>query len=416
MNRQYFRLLPFWLLVGLLITVVLPAMVLPGWQLLTQAMQPMHVPSIVFVATSFCAAFFSLGFFNRFPGERSIVAGISLLFGWAFFCGAVLLVFRLPYSLMYIITGSCLSIVVLTLYAIWVRKHTPLMAYVPLGRVGQMEAIAGIHWMRLDQPYFPNEKEKPDAVVADLHAPALSNDWQKFLAECALQHIPVFNIRQIEEALTGRIKIHHMYENTLGSLLPNPLYMLFKRLLDILLVLVLLPLALPIMLLTAIAIKCDDGGSVFYNQERIGWRGKPFTMYKFRSMTESAARNQETETLENDRRITRVGRFIRKTRLDELPQFFNVLLGNMSLIGPRPEYKKFADALEKQVPFYQYRHIVKPGISGWAQVMHGYATGADETQIKIEYDFYYIKHFSLSLDCLIAVKTVYVMLVGIGAR
>ena len=118
----------------------------------------------------------------------------------------------------------------------------------------------------------------------------------------------------------------------------------------------------------------------------------------------------------NDMRVTRVGKFIRKTRIDELPQFFNVLKGDMSLIGPRPEQKVFVDQFEQEIPFYNYRHIVKPGITGWAQVTHGYAGDADETRVKIEHDFYYIKHISFSLDILIVFKTVKTMLTGFGAR
>ena len=117
-----------------------------------------------------------------------------------------------------------------------------------------------------------------------------------------------------------------------------------------------------------------------------------------------------------DTRITRVGRFIRKTRLDELPQFWNILKGDMSLIGPRPEQKVFVEQFNKRIPFYNYRHIVKPGLSGWAQVTQGYAGNEDETQIKLEHDFYYIKHFSFSLDILIIFKTIKTILTGFGAR
>lgn len=416
MNRQYFRLLPLWLATGLLVAVVLPALVLPGWRLLFAPMLPMHMPSMAFVALSFTGAMFSLCRFEWFPGERSIFAGIPLLFGWTVFWGVLLLTLRLPYSLAYLMTGLALSLVLLLLQAVWMRARIPCMAYVPLGRADHVETIQGVNWVCLHQPELPDDGKMPDAIVADLHAPALTDAWQKFLAACTLRHIPVFNIRQVEEALTGRVKIRHMYENTLGSLLPNPIYMVIKYVLEVCIITCLLPFVLPVILLVAVAIKLEDGGPVFYNQQRVGYRGRPFTMYKFRSMAASKALNQETETRDGDERITRVGRFIRKTRIDELPQFINVILGTMSLIGPRPEYKKFADDLERKVPFYQYRHIVKPGISGWAQVMHGYATGVDETQVKIEHDFYYIKNFSLSLDCLIAVKTLHVVLTGKGAR
>ena len=192
--------------------------------------------------------------------------------------------------------------------------------------------------------------------------------------------------------------------------------MVIKYLLEVTLIVLSLPVTLPVMLLTALLVKLGDGGSVFFNQTRVGYRGKPFKMYKFRSMTESKAFNTQQSTIINDARVTPIGRVIRKLRIDELPQFLNVIKGEMSLIGPRAEFKKFADELEQQVPFYQYRHIVKPGITGWAQVTHGYATGADETQIKIEHDFYYIKNFSFGLDFLIVFKTIYTMLSGFGSR
>ena len=120
--------------------------------------------------------------------------------------------------------------------------------------------------------------------------------------------------------------------------------------------------------------------------------------------------------LSDDKRITNVGRFIRKTRIDEIPQFINVLKGDMSIIGPRPEQLAFVEQFEKEIPFYPYRHVVRPGITGWAQVMQGYADCADDTRVKIEHDFYYIKHFSLWLDILIVVKTIRTILTGFGAR
>ena len=133
-------------------------------------------------------------------------------------------------------------------------------------------------------------------------------------------------------------------------------------------------------------------------------------------MTQDSEKDGAKMASVGDMRVTRVGKFIRKVRIDELPQFFNILKGDMSLIGPRPEQKVFVDDFEDKIPFYNYRHIVKPGISGWAQVMHGYAANADETQVKVEYDFYYIKHFSFTLDVLIFFKTIKTMLTGFGAR
>ena len=414
--QSIFRSFFFRLIAGLLLVCVLPALVLPEWRGAWRG-SLLHEVSLTTVAVAFIASMFSMQRFDWFPGTRSIFAGLTIVIGWYALLGAFLMAVRLPYSLSYIWLGFILSLGFMLVQSSWFRHHHVLrMGFVPVGRAEHLDDVHGVEWIRLEEPALPENDRKLNAIVADLHAPTLTSTWQKFLADCTLQHMPVYNIRQVEEALTGRVKIHHMYENNLGSLLPNPIYMALKYLWEGGLIVLSLPIVLPLMLLTALLIKLEDGGSVFYNQERVGYRGKPFLMYKFRSMTENRKLNQETTTAHNDARVTRIGRFIRKVRIDELPQFLNVALGQMSLIGPRAEYKKFADELEQQVPFYQYRHIVKPGITGWAQVRHGYATGADETQVKIEHDFYYIKNFSFSLDVLIVFLTIRTMLTGFGAR
>ena len=181
-------------------------------------------------------------------------------------------------------------------------------------------------------------------------------------------------------------------------------------------VLAVAPIVLPICLLTALAIRLESSGKVIFVQERVGQGGKLFKIYKFRSMTTDAEKHGAKLAQQNDARVTKVGKFIRKTRIDELPQFINVLKGEMSLIGPRPEQLSFVKTFEKSIPFYNYRHIVKPGISGWAQVTQGYAGNEDETALKIQYDFFYIKNISLMLDILIVIKTIQTMLTGFGAR
>ena len=416
--QKIFRSFTLRLIVGLLLVCCIPVLLLPEWGgYKSWSNSLLHQVSVATVALAFVASMFSMQRFDRFPGTRSIFAGLTIVVSWYALLGALLMAARLPYSLSYIWASFALSLIFMLAQSTWFRRsHVQRMGFVPLGRADHLDKVQGVAWTKLDQPALPAGGVRLDAIVADLHAPALTDAWQKFLADCTLQHMPVYNIRQVEEALTGRVKIHHMYENNLGSLLPNPIYMALKYLWEVGLIVLSLPVVLPLMLVTALLIKLEDGGSIFYNQERVGYRGKPFLMFKFRSMTENRNLNQQTTTTQNDARVTRVGRFIRKVRIDELPQFLNVAMGQMSLIGPRAEYKKFADELEKQVPFYQYRHIVKPGITGWAQVRHGYATGADETQVKIEHDFYYIKNFSFSLDVLIVFLTIKTMLTGFGAR
>ncbi len=349
-----------------------------------------------------------------FPGKQSwlhILPAVGLSYGSVFFISGILFI---TFSNSFVLINSLLATLFFVGDFIRRNRHLPNMAYIPHGRAGSAAQIPHARWICLNTPELPQTPVQ--AVVADLHCPDLSADWQRFLAACTLDGIPVYNIRQIEESLTGRVKIRHLYENDLGSLLPPAGYMLVKRLLDILCVLAVLPFALPLMLLTAIAIRLESAGNVLFVQNRVGQGGREFKIYKFRSMRTDSEQNGAQLAQVGDSRITRVGSFIRKTRLDELPQFFNILKGDMSLIGPRPEQKVFVEQFEKSIPFYQYRHIVKPGLSGWAQVTQGYAGNTDETQVKIEHDFYYIKHFSFSLDVLIMFKTVKIILTGFGAR
>lgn len=350
----------------------------------------------------------------RFPGRQSALAVFPTISLWFAVALALLIPLRVKYSVFYIAGGFVLSCVYLYLAVFISQKSRQCMAYIPLGRTQNLPQVASVQWLALDTPQLPDVPVS--AIVADLHTPNLSDEWQTFLAHCTLQRIPVFNVRQVEESLSGRVRIRQIYENDLGSLLPSSSYLLIKQVMDVCAVLVSLPITLPLMLLTALTIRLESPGRVIFTQSRVGQYGQQFKIYKFRSMCLDSEQGGARFASAEDDRVTRVGRFIRKVRLDELPQFWNILKGEMSLIGPRPEQKAFVDAFEQSIPFYTYRHIVKPGISGWAQVTQGYAADTDETQLKIEHDFYYIKHFSFSLDVLIFFKTIKTMLTGFGAR
>lgn len=189
-----------------------------------------------------------------------------------------------------------------------------------------------------------------------------------------------------------------------------------KRIFDVACATAGLVLALPLMALTAIAVKLDSRGPALYSQIRTGALGKPFRIHKFRSMRTDAEKNGAAWATENDPRVTRVGRFIRSTRLDELPQLWNVLVGEMSMVGPRPERPEFIEALEKQIPFFRQRLCVKPGVTGHAQVRCRYGASAEDALEKLQYDLYYMKSFSLWFDISILIDTVKVVLWRIGAR
>ncbi len=250
-------------------------------------------------------------------------------------------------------------------------------------------------------------------VIADL-TQDLEPKWERFLALAALRGIPVYHVKQFNESLTGRVVLDHLRENTLGAVVPSLIYPQFKRAIDFLVALLCLPLVASIIGVCAILIKLETPGPVFYCQRRAGFGGRPFNIFKLRTMTHN--HNGGDYTLEGDKRITRVGRFLRQYRLDELPQIINILSGDMSWIGPRPEAISLAEWYERDVPFYIYRHIVRPGMSGWAQVHQGNVAAVDAARLKLEYDFYYIKHFSFWLDAVIVLKTVRAIVTGFGSR
>jgi sugar transferase (PEP-CTERM system associated) len=189
-----------------------------------------------------------------------------------------------------------------------------------------------------------------------------------------------------------------------------------KRLFDLILASAFFAVLWPFMLLTAIAVRLESKGPVLYHQIRIGLNGKPFRIYKFRSMRQDAEKNGAVWAQKGDSRVTRVGAFIRNTRLDELPQLYNVLAGQMSFVGPRPERPEFVIDLAKQIPFYETRHKVKPGLMGWAQLKYPYGASVEDAKNKLQYDLYYTKNHSFLMDLLIMIQTVEIVLLGKGVH
>jgi sugar transferase (PEP-CTERM system associated) len=240
------------------------------------------------------------------------------------------------------------------------------------------------------------------------------------LLDCKLRGVPVFDEAGFCEQQLGRIDLDGLSPERLlfADGFPNSMLSNFaKRFLDICTSFALLVLTLPVMLLTALAIRLDSRGSVLYRQQRVGLHGKTFTLFKFRSMTEDAeAGGRPRWALQRDPRITRIGRLIRPLRIDELPQLFNVLRGEMSMIGPRPERPHFVEQLARVIPFFHERSYVKPGITGWAQINYPYGASVEDAREKLSYDLYYVKNRSLLLDLFILLGTVRVILSREGAR
>ena len=400
---------------AILLGIVLPVTLrwggeLDGWFV------PVQFNTVVASSLAILIGMLALRQIGSLPGARE---GYYLVPVMLLSFAAVLLVMlfgRIEYN-RYLFPSS-LALTVLWLFlvqSITAKLRIPQFALLPDGRAGELASIAGVSWIPLDKPSLPGVRLS--GVVADLGA-ELSEDWERFIADCAVSGVRVFHYKQVHEALTGRVEIEHLSQNTLGSLNPEALYLKAKQLIDWLAALIALVLAMPALLAIGLWIRLDSPGPALFRQTRTGFRGRPFTVYKFRTMTAetNGADREAAMTKTDDPRITRLGKWLRRTRIDELPQLINILRGEMSWIGPRPEAEALSRWYEKELPFYRYRHIVRPGISGWAQVNQGHVVQVDDVLEKLHYDFYYIKNFSPWLDALILLRTIKTMLTGFGAR
>ncbi len=241
----------------------------------------------------------------------------------------------------------------------------------------------------------------------------------KLLMNARIQGQRIMDLSEFYENILYKIPLYYIKDGWITmahgfDLLHNPIGLRAKRVCDFVFSILFLIAAAPLILITALLIKLTSRGPVVYKQVRTGEGGRPFVIYKFRSMIAEAEKNGAQWALANDERITWFGHFMRKTRIDELPQLLNVLKGDMSFIGPRPERPEMNAFLENEIPYYNLRHLVKPGISGWAQVLYEYGSSVEDAREKLQYELFYIKNYSLMLDFAIVLKTVRVVLFGRG--
>jgi sugar transferase (PEP-CTERM system associated) len=240
------------------------------------------------------------------------------------------------------------------------------------------------------------------------------------LQECEWKGVRVVSMPTLYEKLTGKVPVKHINRYWLtffnNHTVEHPVYAVAQRYINIALALIGLILTLPIYPIVMLLIKWLDPGPIFYCQERVGQNDQVFTLYKFRTMKVDAENGQAQWAQKDDPRVTRIGKFLRKTRIDELPQLWNILRGDMNLVGPRPERPEFVRDLQAKIPFYSKRHLVKPGVTGWSQVQYGYGSSFEHALEKLQYDLCYIKNRSVFLDLVICLKTVAVVLTGKGAQ
>jgi lipopolysaccharide/colanic/teichoic acid biosynthesis glycosyltransferase len=366
-----------------------------------------------------CAGIVLIRNVGRYPGvERAaaIIPGFSASFGMLI---VTLLMLRLEYS-RWGLAGAYIGAIVIFYigYARVFGRRRLTIGILPVqSDIDRLWAIDSVGWVTLGNVDDPIEGV--DAIAVDLRRD-LPIEWERRIADLALLGIPVYHSKHLIESLTGRVELEHLSETSYGTLSPPNTYMLPKHVFDCITAVVALVLLSPLLLVVALLIRLDSQGPAIFRQQRIGFRGVPFVVYKFRTMRSEVAGQRDARdraiTRENDDRVTRLGRILRKSRIDELPQLINVLKGEMSLIGPRPEAAVLSAWYEAEIPFYRYRHVVRPGITGWAQVMQGHVAEVEEVRSKLYYDFYYIKNFSLWIDSLIVLRTLATMITGNGAR
>jgi exopolysaccharide biosynthesis polyprenyl glycosylphosphotransferase len=268
----------------------------------------------------------------------------------------------------------------------------------------------------LDTQAFKNEvKKKWSGVIVGVPSKDLPAQAWDVLMTAKFEGISITSLSSFYETYWKKVPIFALdpkwfvtsegFEN-----ISAPVARRLKRLFDVVFAILLITLTFPVMLLTALIIKLESKGPAIYSQIRTGKGEKPFRIYKFRSMRTDAEKDGVQWAQKNDSRVTKVGRFIRKTRIDELPQLWNVLKGDMSVVGPRPERPEFNQELSQQIEFYNFRHTMQPGLTGWAQVLYPYGASIEDAREKLKYDLYYAKHFNLLLDLKILLKTVNVVL------
>ncbi|MEA3081173.1 MAG: hypothetical protein QOD54_841 [Sphingomonadales bacterium] len=402
---------------GALLIGALPSWIARGPLLPGTMLEAASLNTLMGNAVAVIIAFWTRLSIETYPGiRRSSVILPAALTGH----GVVVVWFvltRFPYDRVGLAAGFLLHVA--WLYFLYIRAERKVrrrIAVVPFGATDRLVEIESVDWHPLKRPQL-HDTRSCNAIVADFSA-ELPDEWEAFLADAALAGRVVYQVKQLSESLTGRVELEHLSENSFGSLVPAIGYFYLKSLIDFIFALVLLPFVLPLMAVVAPAIRLDSKGPILFRQRRVGHAGRLITVYKFRTMRDVEADDERSAamTRPDDDRITRLGHLLRKLRIDELPQIFNILKWQMSWIGPRPEAQVLSLWYTSEIPFYRYRHVVKPGISGWAQVNQGHVAEVGEVHRKLQYDFYYIKYFSPWLDALIFFRTVKTMLTGFGSR
>lgn len=389
----------FWFIIGLFVILFLSSYT--AWRTLEFWRMREALPMVLLTSVGYIFSYLIISKLTIFP--RVEYSGIILTvvsFTFLLIIG-ILALERLYYSRSFLALAYILNIIwFLAGYSY--RKKRLKFAFVSFDKDCELLKLKGIECFTLDRLY-------KDLDVDGIVIPStedLPSEWKEYIVSQTLKGIPIYTIPNIYENIFGMIPIKYFYGRLIENQAQSTIYRFFKRTFDILLLIISIPIIFPICIIIAILIKLDSDGPALFKQKRVGQGEKIFEVIKFRTMYKDSEKDGPKFALKDDPRITRIGRILRRLHLDELPQFWNVLKGEMSFVGPRPEQVDFVEEFKKKIPYYSLRHLAKPGITGWAQVHYGYAAGLEETYQKLEYDLYYVKNMSIWLDILIMIKTI----------
>ncbi len=326
----------------------------------------------------------------------------------------IVLAFRIPYSTIFLFWGFLLQYLVWQLIVFAIERKTKPIVGLTSDSASDLKDLIRAERVHIISPDIEERLEVDYVVLKEREI--TSSEWSDFLTHCSTHSIMVEEYANLMERLSGRIDLDNFsFRNSLQLIRKNR-YLTFKRIIDWVVSLVLLLTVTPFMALIFVVISLESKGSPIFSQQRVGFGGKPFTIYKFRTMKYVDDDAPVRFASKTDTRVTMIGHFLRKTRIDELPQLWNVLIGEMSLIGPRPEQLGLINSIEAEIPLFSLRHSVRPGITGWAQVKQGYAYDIQTTRKKLSYDLWYVSNCSLLVDLSIAVLTLKVVSTGFGSR
>jgi sugar transferase (PEP-CTERM system associated) len=287
-----------------------------------------------------------------------------------------------------------------------------------VGWKGESDAYGQLDRFAAELRAFRGPKPGIDRVIVAMEERRGAMPVRELL-DLRLCGVVIENSSTLMERLSDRLPLDGLNPSTLiftEGFHMSTLQQLFRRLLSLTVSFVALAICLPFIPLICLAVRLSSPGPIFFSQSRVGQRGRLFNVYKFRTMRQDAEAQGAVWASKDDPRVTPIGRFMRSTRLDEIPQLWNVLRGDMAFVGPRPERPEFVQWLSKEIPFYDLRHMIRPGITGWAQVRYQYGASLEETKRKLEYDLYYVKHQSIGLDLLIMFETIKTIILRRGAQ